>query len=80
MKLINAGPSERGWHRIESVMRCPRLYAWEHSGLIERQISEPLARGSLIHVGLAHHYQRMKENQLGEILNSGTPMKMLFKL
>lgn len=65
MKLINAGPSERGWHRIESAMRCPRLYAWEHSGLVERQISEPLARGSLIHVGLAHHYQRMKENQSG---------------
>mgnify|MGYP003627749133 FL=1 len=65
MNLLNAGPSERGWHRIESALRCPRLYAWEHSGQMERVLSEPLVRGSLIHIGLAHYYQRLKETQTG---------------
>ena len=65
MKLMNAGPSERGWHRIESALRCPRLYAWEQSGQLERELSEPLVRGSLVHIGLAHHYQRLKETQSG---------------
>jgi len=28
-------------------------------------MSEPLVRGSLLHIGLAHHYQRLKEVQTG---------------
>jgi len=65
MKLLDAGPSERGWHRIQNVIRCPRLFAWREVGGLKFAMSAPLVRGSLIHVALAHHYQRLKEKQTG---------------
>jgi len=65
MKLLDAGPSERGWHRIQNVIRCPRLFAWREVGGLDFPMSAPLVNGSLIHVGLAHHYQRLKEKQTG---------------
>lgn len=65
MKLLDAGPSERGWHHFENVLRCPRLYAWSHLGGMKLEMSEPLVRGSLLHIALAHHYQRIKEEQTG---------------
>ncbi len=61
--LINAGPSARGWHRLERVIRCPRLYALHAAGLLDTTQSEPLVRGSLVHVGIAHHFARMKARQ-----------------
>jgi hypothetical protein len=70
--LINAGPSERGWHRLEAVLRCPQLYAWGYG----RKAAEsegsrfpptfPLVRGSIGHVGLAHLYERLRRVQIGE--------------
>jgi len=71
-QLIDAGPSERGWHRIENMLRCPRLYALRAIDQIPFSISSPLVNGSLIHVALAHHYQRMWEKQ-----NDGDPDKWL---
>jgi hypothetical protein len=65
MKLLDAGPSERGWHRIQNVIRCPRLFAWREIGGKRFKVSAPLVNGSLIHVALAHHYQRLKEKQTG---------------
>ena len=65
MKLLDAGPSESGWHRIQNVIRCPRLYAWREIGGKKFKVSAPLVNGSLIHVALAHHYQRLKEKQTG---------------
>lgn len=60
-QLLNAGPSEAGWHRLQTVLRCPRLYAygsdWDKA---------PLVKGSLVHMGLAHHYQRIQAEQKGE--------------
>lgn len=64
-KLLDAGRSERGWHRIQNVIRCPRLFAWKEIEGIPFKISPPLVKGSLIHIALAHHYQRMKEVQTG---------------
>ena len=62
-KLLNAGPSEAGWHRLQSVLRCPRLYALTHD--TPWKLSAALVKGSLVHIGLAHYYQRLKEEQEG---------------
>lgn len=64
MKLIDPGPSRRGWHRLQSVLKCPRYAAWsaferEHGN--ERCPSPALIKGSLMHIGLAHHYQIKKD-------------------
>lgn len=71
MILIDSGPSEAGWHRLESFLRCPQLYAYEHVLKLDLEgDKEPLVRGSLVHVGLAHHYaikgapQRKKKGAL----------------
>ena len=56
--LLDAGPSERGWHRLESAARCLRLYAWQHVAGISFPVTEPLVKGSLLHIGLAHYYER----------------------
>ena len=64
-KLINAGPSRHGWHGLGLVLRCPRLYAWEKQHPKEGLKRIPLIKGSLVHQGLAHFYQRLKEEQDG---------------
>lgn len=70
--LLNAGPSARGWHRLEAHLRCPQLYAWgygqggsnpERAAAFPPTI--PLVRGSIGHVGLAHCYARVKAAQDG---------------
>ena len=63
--LLNAGPSTHGWHKLSLAMRCPRLYAWNKQHPKD-EFREPLAKGSLVHQGLAHFYQRMKCAHLGE--------------
>jgi hypothetical protein len=63
--LLNAGPSERGWHRLESGARCLRLYAYQNVLGMSFPLSEPLVNGSLLHIGLAHHYQRLQAEQSG---------------
>jgi PD-(D/E)XK nuclease superfamily protein len=74
--LINTGPSERGWHRLEAYLRCPQLYAWgygrggrvEDQGLQSASLfppGKPLVRGSIGHAGLAHLYSRVKAAQEG---------------
>ena len=59
MKLLNAGPSEAGWHRLQSVLQCPRKYALQQQ--TPWQGSEATIKGSLMHIGLAHHYMLQKE-------------------
>ena len=61
--LLDCGPSPRGWHRIESFLRCPQLYAWRHVAANHTPPSQPLVLGSLTHIGLAHHYARLREVQ-----------------
>ena len=63
--LLDAGPSERGWHRIEAAARCLRLYALKQSGHVPFPESVPLIRGSLVHIGLAHIYARKQEIDAG---------------
>lgn len=67
-QLINAGPSRWGWSSVEAFARCERLYYLTRvvparAGLPSppgpaAPISEPLIRGQIGHVGLAHEYAR----------------------
>lgn len=65
--LLDPGPSPRGWHRLETFLRCPQQYAFKYRGpKVEEPPpsgSSPLLMGSLVHVGLAHYYARMREDQ-----------------
>lgn len=64
--LLDTGPSPFGWHRYETFLRCPQLYAWSHEVREEGgDTGRALALGSMIHVGLAHHYAQMREAQHG---------------
>lgn len=58
-KLIDPGPSEAGWHRIQSITRCLRYYAL-NCEQVARPQTDALVNGSLVHVGLAHWYARRK--------------------
>lgn len=65
--LLNTGPSERGWHRLESFLRCPQLFAYEQLVLPRGGLGDrgPLVRGTIGHVGLAHHFARRQAVQQG---------------
>ena len=65
-RILFTGPSPRGWHRLQQVLECPAKYAWGYLDPAKDQTErDPLVKGSLIHLGLAHHYQRMMETQQG---------------
>lgn len=66
-KLLNAGQSPFGFHRLHSFMQCPTKYY--HSYLSDeprpRTVSPSLIMGSLVHTGLAHRYAILKAEQEG---------------
>jgi len=65
-QILVTGPSPRGWHRLQQVLECPAKYAWGYLDPDKKRVErDPLVKGSLIHLGLAHHYQRMMEVQQG---------------
>jgi|15BtaG_2_1085339.scaffolds.fasta_scaffold03029_7 hypothetical protein len=64
MKLLDAGPSEAGWHRIQSIKRCLRYYALEREQT-KREWTDALVNGSLVHVGLAHWYKHRQAKLQG---------------
>ena len=63
--ILNAGQSPFGWHRYQAFMQCPRKYALSYIEEAARVESAPLIKGSLIHLGLAQHYGRMRLSQNG---------------
>ena len=65
--LIFTGPSPRGWHRLQQFLECPQRYAWQYEAGLQGmdENAPPLVKGSLIHLGLAQHYARMREEQKG---------------
>jgi hypothetical protein len=67
MKLLETGPSPRGWHRLQVMLECPQKYAYtyETEGGREKTNSPALIKGSLMHLALAHHYMRLKNKQNG---------------
>lgn len=69
--LLNSGPSERGYHRLDAFLRCPRLYAFSKKLRLQQGGNDDaLVLGSLIHVGLAHHYASMQWRQLGKSMEA----------
>ncbi len=69
-QLLDAGPSQRGWHQFEQAGRCIRLWAWNHKANKPFIVTEPLVKGSLLHIGLAHYYQRKLEEKEGRDPNA----------
>jgi len=57
--LLNAGQSERGWHRLSTALKCPQLFAYLHILGLRFGKRKPLIQGSLLHIGLAHFYIRL---------------------
>jgi hypothetical protein len=66
--VIFTGPSPRGWHRLQQAAECLQRYAWSYESGPRKDISKkpPLAIGTLIHLALAQHYSRMKQEQEGK--------------
>jgi hypothetical protein len=79
--ILLTGPSERGWHRIETAITCLQLYAFKYEradkmddGRVaaslrnkrEEEASPALVKGSLFHLALAQHYRRMQARQEGD--------------
>ena len=66
--VIFTGPSPRGWHRLQMAAECLQRYAWGYESGPRKDISKkpPLAIGTLIHLALAQHYSRMKQEQEGK--------------
>ena len=65
MRLIDTGPSPRGFHRLEAFLTCPMRYYWDRQlrqaaeatpEVGEGPKADPLVRGTLGHVLMAHHY------------------------
>lgn len=65
--LLDSGPSEKGWSRIETITRCPQLAAYLYKLHLPLGINtRPLVRGSLGHIGLAQRYRRILAQERGE--------------
>src|SRR5882672_4035218 len=59
--LIEAGPSEAGWHWTSDILTCPRKFALAHLVTGERNLEgkDALIRGILWHTAMAHRYAMM---------------------
>lgn len=56
----STGPSKSGEHRRQDARDCWRLYAIKHRDNREPpRMEPPLAKGSMLHLALAHHYGKM---------------------
>ena len=62
-ELLDAGPSRRGWHRLQTVLQCPRKYAiYTRDKAQPRPTTAPaLIKGTLLHIGLAHRYALIQD-------------------
>ncbi len=71
-ELLSTGPSsEYSGHGIDKYIRCPQL--WAYANLIEPKpfrrmvgANPGMTKGTMGHVGLGHHYQRMWARQHGQ--------------
>lgn len=66
-KLMETGPSPRGWHRLQNMLECPQKYSYRYNLDMEASIpAAALMKGSLTHLGLAHHYLRKQLEDQGK--------------
>jgi len=72
--LLDAGPSGQGWSTSEAQLTCPQLAAYnkhpelrDHPDVVYARMAdrEALVKGSLVHVGTAHHYTAVMYRQNG---------------
>ena len=55
----SAGMSSRGYHRLAMYQTCPQSFSYRFNLHIESaRVADPLALGSLGHIGLMHYYLR----------------------
>lgn len=62
--LLDAGMSPRGWSFRSKMLYCAQEWAYTYP-LGYRTETEPLVRGSLVHLGLAHYRARIQAAQNG---------------
>jgi len=64
-KYINTGRSKFGFSRFQAFAQCPRKYAYDYISKekLVYPFSKSLEKGSMVHVGLAHHYANLKEQE-----------------
>lgn len=65
---MNTGPSPRGWHRLQLMLECPQKWAFKFKSPqgTTNTTSEPLIKGSMMHLILAHHYLKVQAKQQGK--------------
>jgi len=64
--LLDAGSSgPQGWSSRERQLRCPKRGGLAKAGIPSSRTSDPLVKGSLVHIGLAHYYARVQADQQG---------------
>lgn len=57
MANLSAGESKRGSHRLMTAMKCDRRYMARYIEMLDEATpGEPLALGSLFHLGAMHYY------------------------
>ena len=81
--LIDPGPSRKGWHRLQTVLKCPRLYALKYLADTPASTMAPaeaLVKGSMIHVGIAHHYALQMDEWKGKEDQLLTPAEAVVEL
>lgn len=65
-KIIFTGPSARGGHRLVTANLCAQKYSYVYNlGLEPAEPNEYFTLGTLVHVGLAARYARMRNRQRG---------------
>lgn len=64
--LLNAGRSEAGFSGVSALKLCPQLYAYERPLGLNLKSTDPLVKGSLLHVGVAHILRRAQALQEGD--------------
>ncbi len=66
-KILDPGPSPRGWHRLQSMLECPQKFSWQYELGVStfNDESPPLIKGSMMHLALAQYYARSKNKRLG---------------
>jgi len=63
--LLNAGPSLRGWSWRDKVLSCPAAFHHSYNFPLRENPPVALIKGSLVHIGLAHHYTMLMCEQNG---------------
>ena len=66
--LIDPNPSEFGTSFHQAILKCPQFASYRYNLGLANEASDGQQRGSLIHVGLAHHYAR-------EAIRRGIPVR-----